>query len=263
MASHDAKQKSEFGSQSSSQEKMAYMNNPKILFVDDDQRLCRLVKRYIENNDYDIVYAHNADDAHKMLEDNDIDLALLDIMLPDRDGLALAQEIRNLSNIPIIFLSAKTDIDDKVTGLEAGADDYITKPFEEKELIARIQSVLRRSQAKNTKQSDKTHANFAGWSLNLINQQLFSPEGNNVEITSTEYRLLSTLISRPNVTIHREEILNILSGREWSPLDRSADMAISKLRKKLANSSHEREIIRTIRNKGYQLTAEVEFVDSH
>lgn len=263
MTSQNTKLKSERDTEEASLKKMPYMNNPKILFVDDDQRLCRLVKRYIENHDLDIIYAHNANDAHRMLEDNDIALALLDIMLPDRDGLTLAQEIRNRSNIPIIFLSAKADIDDKVNGLEAGADDYITKPFEEKELIARIQSVLRRSQSSSSSQADKTHANFAGWSLNLINQQLYSPEGELVEITSTEYRLLSTLISRPNVTIHREEILNILSGREWSPLDRSADMAISKLRKKLAHSSQETELIRTIRNKGYQLTAEVEFVDSH
>lgn len=240
------------------------MNKEKVLFVDDDQRLCRLVQRYIENHDFAFVSANNADEAHSVLEQNeDIDLIILDIMLPDRDGLTLAQEIRTLSNIPIIFLTAKAEIDDKVNGLEAGADDYITKPFEEKELIARIQSVLRRSQSSKGQHTNKTYANFAGWSLNLINQKLYSPEGDDIGITSTEYRLLSTLVSRPNVTIHREEILKLLSGREWSPLDRSADMAISKLRKKLAKSSQDTELIRTIRNKGYQLIAEVEFTESH
>ncbi len=240
------------------------MNKDKILFVDDDLRLCRLVKRYLENHDYDFVSANSADEAHKMLIDNeDISLILLDIMLPDRDGLTLALEIRHQLNTPIIFLTAKAEIDDKVSGLEAGADDYITKPFEEKELIARIQSVLRRTQASQSPQTNKTHANFAGWSLNLISQQLYSPDGISIEITSTEYRLLLALISRPNVTIHREEILNILSGREWSPLDRSADMAISKLRKKLTHDSHKSALIRTIRNKGYQLSAEVEFVELH
>jgi len=244
--------------------KKAAMSKDKILFVDDDERLCRLVKRYVENYDYELVSAHSADDAHKALIDNeDISLILLDIMLPDRDGLTLAQEIRHQSTTPIIFLTAKAEIDDKVTGLEAGADDYITKPFEEKELIARIQTVLRRTQASPLQKINKTHANFAGWSLNLINQQLYSPDGDIVEITSTEYRLLSALISRPNVTIHREEILNILSGREWSPLDRSADMAISKLRKKLTHESYKPDLIRTIRNKGYQLTAEVEFIEVH
>ncbi len=240
------------------------MSKNKILFVDDDQRLCRLVKRYVENYNYELVSAHSADDAHKMLADNeDISLILLDIMLPDRDGITLAQEIRHQLTTPIIFLTAKADIDDMVTGLQAGGDDYITKPFEEKELIARIQSVLRRTQAGLSLQINKTHAYFAGWSLNLINQQLYSPDGINIEITSTEYRLLLALISRPNVTIHREEILTILSGREWSPLDRSADMAISKLRKKLTHDSHKSTLIRTIRNKGYQLSAEVEFVEMH
>jgi len=240
------------------------MGKNKILFVDDDQRLCRLVKRYVENYDYNLVSAHSADDAHKVLADNeDVSLILLDIMLPDRDGLTLAQEIRHQLTTPIIFLTAKAEIDDKVSGLEAGADDYITKPFDEKELIARIQSVLRRTQVSQSPQLNKTHANFAGWSLNLINHQLYSPDAINVEITSTEYRLLLALISRPNITIRREEILNILSGREWSPLDRSADMAISKLRKKLSHDSCNSTLIQTIRNKGYQLSAEVEFIEVH
>ncbi|MBL4710902.1 MAG: response regulator transcription factor [Gammaproteobacteria bacterium] len=243
---------------------MKPMSHKKILLVDDDQRLCRLVKRYIEKHEYDLVCAYSADDAHKMLEENEIDLTILDIMLPDRDGLTLAHEIRNLSTVPIIFLSAKAEIDDKISGLEAGADDYMTKPFEEKELIARIQTVLRRTQASDsTSNKSNTHANFSGWMLNLINQQLFSPEGISVDITSTEYRLLIAFLGRPNVTIRREEILNILSGREWSPLDRSADMAISKLRKKLSHKSHEADLIRTIRNKGYQLTSEVQFTESH
>jgi two-component system OmpR family response regulator len=183
-------------------------------------------------------------------------------MLPGKDGLALAHDLRTRSNIPIIFLTAKAEIDDKVNGLEVGADDYITKPFEEKELLARVQSVLRRTTANTSGDMLRTEAHFAGWKLSLLNQTLISPEGERVDITSNEYRLLSTMVSRPNVTIRREEILNMLSGREWSPLDRSADMAISKLRKKLEYDPHKPEIIRTIRNKGYQLTAMVEFIEA-
>lgn len=236
------------------------MNKNKILFVDDDQRLCRLVRRYIEKSGDELICAHNAEDAYIFLKDETISLILLDIMLPDKDGLTLAKEIRSFSDIPIIFLTAKADIDDKVNGLELGADDYITKPFEEKELIARIQTVLRRSQAPGTPQSDKKQANFAGWRLDLLKQTLSSPNGSPVVITSTEYRLLSKLVSRPNNIIKREEILNMLSDREWSPLDRSADMLISKLRKKIEVNPKKPEIIKTIRNKGYQLTAEVNFV---
>ncbi len=239
---------------------MSVMDKTKILFVDDDQRMCRLVKRYIENNGYEMLSAHNADDAHSLLQNETIALILLDIMMPDKDGLVLAQEIRNLSNIPIIFLTAKAELDDKVNGLSIGADDYITKPFEEKELIARIQTVLRRTNAAATQHENKTQAIFSGWHLDLLNQTLSSPEGKLVEITSTEYYLLSKLVSRSNTTIKRVEILNILSDREWSPLDRSADMAISKLRKKIEKNPKKPELIKTIRNKGYRLTSAVDFL---
>jgi DNA-binding response OmpR family regulator len=181
-------------------------------------------------------------------------------MLPNKDGLALAQDIRNISSTPIIFLTARTEIESKVTGLEIGADDYITKPFEEKELIARIQAVLRRTKPTIALNKNKTKAHFAGWCLNLLNQTLFSPDGVRVDITSTEFRLLKKLVTQASNTIKREEILHILSNREWSPLDRSADMAISKLRKKIERDPRKPEIIKTIRNKGYQLTAAVDFI---
>ena len=236
------------------------MENSKILFVDDDQRLCRLVKRYLEHGGFRVSCASCGEELHALMEKEHFDLLLLDIMLPGKDGLALAHEIRTRSSIPIIFLTARADVDDKVSGLEVGADDYITKPFEEKELLARVQTVLRRT--RNTSSVLRTEAHFAGWKLNLLNQTLTSPAGERVDITSNEYRLLSTMVSRPNVTIRREEILHMLSGREWSPLDRSADMAISKLRKKIEQNPNKPELIRTIRNKGYQLTAAVEFVES-
>ncbi len=236
-------------------------NKAKILFVDDDERICRLVKRYVEKNDFDIICAHSAEEAHALLHDNTVALILLDVMLPDTDGFTLARKIRTTSTTPIIFLTAKAEIDDKVSGLEIGADDYITKPFEEKELIARIQTVLRRTQTSVVAATNKKLARFSGWSLNLLKQTLHSPEGENIEITSTEYTLLEKLVSFSNNTISREEILNILSGREWSPLDRSADMAISKLRKKIEKDPRRPEIIKTIRNKGYQLTAAVDYVD--
>jgi len=240
------------------------MTNTKILFIDDDQRICRLVKRYLEGNGYLVVFAHDAAQANNLLPDDSIALILLDIMLPDKDGLTLAQEIRSTSSTPIIFLTARAEIEDKVTGLQLGADDYITKPFEEKELIARIQSVLRRTQAPttNTSNTNKTQANFAGWCLDLLNHTLYSPDGERVEITSTEYRLLLKLLNQSNNTVKREEILHILSDREWSPLDRSADMAISKLRKKIEKNPRKPEIIKTVRNVGYQLTTAVNFIEA-
>lgn len=235
------------------------MPDYKILYVDDDQRLCRLLRRYLERADYQVSCAANGAEMHQQLNDGTFHLILLDIMLPDKDGLSLAREIRDNSSIPIIFLTAKAEIDDKVSGLEIGADDYITKPFEEKELLARIQSVLRRAKPDSKEEPPRTEAMFADWTLNFIDQTLLSPENKMVDITSYEYQMLAALVNQPHKTLSRNEILNIISGREWSPLDRSADMAISKLRKKIEIDSKKPSLIKTIRNKGYQLTTSVEY----
>lgn len=238
------------------------MQKDRIHIVDDDQRLCRLLSRYLENGGYEVTATATGDDISQRLKDNSISLLLLDVMLPGKDGLTLAREIRELSDIPIIFLTAKADVSDKINGLETGADDYITKPFEEKELLARIHSVIRRAKLDTYHQTTKSLATFAGWKLNLVNQTLCSPEGNAVDITNSEYKLLSALVSRPNVAISRDEILHMISGRKWSPLDRSADMVIVKLRKKIEQNPKKPALIRTVRNKGYQLTAAVEFLSS-
>ncbi len=233
------------------------MSKNSILYVDDDQRLCRLIRRYLERADYHVTCAVNGEQMHEALNSHQYDLILLDINLPDKDGLSLAREVRNTSSIPIIFLTARADVDDKVNGFEIGADDYVTKPFEEKELLVRIQSVLRRSRSPAA--SAKTEAIFAGWTLNLVRQTLTSPDQQPVEITSCEFQMLAALVKTPHEAITRNQILQIISGREWSPLDRSADMAISKLRKKIEANPKQPSLIRTIRNKGYQLTAEVEY----
>lgn len=234
----------------------------KIHIVDDDQRLCRLLSRYLENGGYEVTATTTGDDIYQIIQDNSISLLLLDVMLPGKDGLTLAREIREFSDIPIIFLTAKANISDKINGLEIGADDYITKPFEEKELLARIHSVIRRAKLDTYHQTTKSLALFAGWKLNLINQTLCSPDGELVDITNSEYKLLSALVRRPNVAISRDEILQMISGREWSPLDRSADMAIAKLRKKIEQNPKKPTLIRTVRNKGYQLTVAVEYTSS-
>ncbi len=234
------------------------MNKERIHIVDDDRRLCRLLGRYLEHDGYEVSFDTSGEDISQKILDSSISLILLDVMLPGKDGLTLAREVRELSNIPIIFLTAKADLSDKIKGLELGADDYITKPFEEKELLARVHSVIRRAKLETFNQN-KSIATFAGWTLNLVNQTLTSQEGEQIDITSSEYRLLSALVSKPNTVLTRDEILKMISGREWSPLDRSADMAIAKLRKKIEQDPKRPEIIRTVRNKGYQLTAAVEF----
>jgi two-component system, OmpR family, response regulator len=235
------------------------MNRGKIFLVDDDIRLCRLVSRYLERDGYETCIATSGEGMRLLLQSQQFILIILDIMLPDKDGFALAQEIRGFSNIPIIFLSAKSDVATKVNGLETGADDYITKPFEPTELLARVQSVLRRSKQPESPQRKTTCARFAGWMLNLVDHTLTCPKGRRVAITSSEYQLLCALISKANGVITRDEILSVLSGREWSPLDRSVDMAVSKLRKKIEPDLRNPILIKTIRNKGYQFATDVEF----
>lgn len=235
------------------------INKEKILVVEDDQRLCRLISRYLERANYIVNSANNGHELHQRLKTDSYNLILLDVMLPGKSGFELAQEIRQLSDIPIIFLTAKSDVSDKVSGLEIGADDYITKPFEEEELLARIQTVLRRAAPRKSKPVNKSKVFFAGWQLNTVDQSLTSPEGILVDITSNEYQVLKALTSHPDAVLTRDEILAMISGREWSPLDRSADMAISKLRKKIEKNSKKPGLIKTIRNKGYQLTATIEY----
>lgn len=234
---------------------------PKILIVEDDRRLNRLISRYLERAHFISHAAHSGDELHQHLKADNYSLILLDIMLPGKSGLELAKEIRQISDIPIIFLTARADISDKVSGLDIGADDYITKPFEEQELIARIHSVLRRFR-KNKPAVFTVHKHkicFAGWMLNTIDQTLTSPDGQRTYITGNEYQVLEALVRRPHKVITRDDILALMSGREWCPLDRSADMAISKIRKKIEKDPKNPELIKTIRNKGYQLTADIDF----
>lgn len=237
------------------------INKEQILIVEDDQRLCRLIGRYLERANYIVNIANNGHELHQRLKTDTYSLILLDIMLPGKSGLELAQEIRQSSDIPIIFLTAKADISDKVNGLEIGADDYITKPFEEEELLARIQSVLRRAYLQKAEPvtTNTSQIYFAGWRLNTINQTLISPEGIMVDITSSEYQVLEALTKHHNAVLSRDDILSMISGREWSPLDRSADMVISKLRKKIELDPKNPELIKTIRSKGYQLTTSIKF----
>ena len=236
-------------------------NKEKILIVEDDDRLSRLIGRYLERADFITEMASNGIELHERLKSDTFSLILLDIMLPGKSGLVLAQEIRQSSDIPIIFLTAKSDVSDKVNGLDIGADDYITKPFEEEELLARIQSVLRRAYLKKSEPviASTSQIYFAGWRLNTINQTLSSPQGTLIDITSSEYQVLAGLTKHNSTVLSREEILTMISDREWSPLDRSADMIISKLRKKIELDPKNPVLIKTIRSKGYQLTADIKF----
>jgi DNA-binding response OmpR family regulator len=237
------------------------LTGAKVLIVDDDDRLCRVLSRYLTREGYSVREAANGDEMRARLAEEPADLILLDLILPDEDGLSLARDLRAESDVAIIMLTGKTDTIDKIVGLELGADDYITKPFDERELLARMRTVLRRT----AKASDSEHssedsvAQFAGWNLDFVAHELTSPGGNHVHLTSSQFQLLASLVARPNRVMSREEILSLVSGRNWSPMDRSIDVLVGKLRKKIESDPKSPTLIKTIRGVGYKFTAHVDF----
>lgn len=234
----------------------------RILVVDDDPRICRLLSRFLTHEGYAVATAADGEEMRQRLAEEAPALVLLDLKLPGEDGLTLARELRTQSDVAIVILTGKTDTIDKVVGLEVGADDYVTKPFEERELLARIRSVLRRMSkpaADPVDRSEQQIARFGGWSLDLDAQELTSPEEKDVRLTSYEYQLLATLVRNPNRVLNRDQIMDAIAGREWTPLDRSIDVLVRKLRQKLGEDPQNPRLIKTIRGAGYKFTAHVEF----
>ena len=194
------------------------------------------------------------------LESQAIDLVVLDLSLPGEDGLSLCRQLRSSSNLPIIMLTAKTSPIDRIVGLETGADDYVCKPFEPLELLSRIRSVMRRTRQSPTNDNTgdapvKIH--FSGWVLDLVARHLLDPQGVIISLSGAEFRLLKLFLDRPNRVLNRDQLMDILHGREASAFDRSIDLQISRLRQKIERDSKSPEILKTVRNEGYILTASV------
>lgn len=234
----------------------------RILIVDDDPRICRLLRRYLEQEGYGIDIASNGKEMRAKLAVAMVDLVLLDIRLPDEDGFTLVKELQALPNLAVIMVTGKSDPLDKVLGLELGADDYVTKPFNERELLARVRSVLRRASPEkppSRAMPSRGVVCFSGWQLNLPAQELTSPDGTGVVLTTREFQLLAALVDHGQRVLSRDSILVLLSGRDWTPFDRSIDVLIGKLRKKLGDDAHNPELIKTVRGVGYKLASRVEF----
>ena len=233
-----------------------------ILVVDDDQRLCDLLKRYLGREGFSVSTVLSGKDMRRHIEQNLPDLVLLDLMLPDDDGLSLAQELRTHPQLGIIILTGKGETVDKVVGLEIGADDYLSKPFQNRELLARIRSVLRRISApmnnRRGNESESTVLRFSGWTLDLATHELISSNGEKVHLTTNEFRLLSIFVKSSNRVMNRDRIMELLSDREWNPDDRSIDVLVGKLRKKLGTNSRDNDFIKTIRGEGYMFAARIE-----
>lgn len=233
-----------------------------ILVVEDDPTVRSFIEEYLGSQGYRMSGARDGTAMRHIFAKQDVDLVILDLMLPGEDGLELAREIRSESNVPIIMVTGRADIVDRVVGLEIGADDYIPKPFEARELLARVRSVLRRSQrggnVKTEARSATSTAAFAGWRLDLGRRQLHSAAGEEVKLTSAEFDLLAAFVNNPDKVLSRDRLLDLVYGREMFPFERSIDVLVMRLRGKIEEDRANPVLIKTVRGSGYVFTPEVQ-----
>jgi two-component system OmpR family response regulator len=237
------------------------MNRPEhILIVDDDAEIRSLLRDYLERNGMRAEAVADGRGMRTALQTGRFDLVILDLMLPGEDGLALCRDLRATSNLPVIMLTARGEETDRIVGLEMGADDYVPKPFSPRELLARIKAVLRRARSlpEETASSDAKRMSFAGWTLDLATHQLTSTKGVVTPLSSGEFRLLRVFLEHPNRVLSREQLLDFTRGREATSFDRSIDVQVGRLRRRLGDAGLEPALIKTVRNEGYLLAAAVE-----
>ena len=231
-----------------------------ILIVDDDAEIRDLLRDYLQRNGYRALAVADGREMRHMLEENQVDLIVLDLMLPGEDGLSLCRNLRARSDIPVIMLTARGEETDRIIGLEMGADDYLPKPFNPRELLARIKGVLRRTHRlpASAISDEAKHIHFAGWTLDVFARQLISPDSVIVPLSGSEYRLLRVFLDHPNRVLSRDRLLDMTRGKEALPFDRSVDVQVGRLRRRLGDTGKEAMLIQTVRGEGYVLTAQVE-----
>lgn len=232
---------------------------PHILIIDDDREIRDLLSKFLERNQMRVTSVRDGREARRVWGQGHYHLIVLDLMLPGESGLDLARWFRSQANVPIIMLTAMNEETDRIIGLELGADDYVTKPFNPRELLARIRAVLRRvSVSQEQGSTEAREILFAGWRLGLARRRLLNPDGAEVSLTGGEYDLLLALLERPNRVLTRDMLLDLLRGRQAGPFDRAIDVAVSRLRRKLEDDGRNAQLIKTVRGGGYVLAADVE-----
>ncbi len=231
---------------------------PHILVVEDDPEISRLIMRYLRDNDCRVSASRDARDTDRQLENNRFDLVVLDLMLPGEDGLSLCRRLRARSQLPIIILTAKGEDMDRILGLEMGADDYMVKPFNPRELLARIRAVLRRMGTAPSRVERASALTFYGWRIDTVKRELMDPNGTRIILTGAEFDLLHVLCERANRVLSREQLLDLTQGRSAGAHERSIDVLISRLRRKIERDPHDPEYIKTVRSGGYLFTPTVE-----
>ena len=228
-----------------------------ILIVDDDVQIRELLREYLSGFSMSVIAVADGKEMLEMLENTTFDLVILDLMLPGVDGLTLCRNLRANSDIPILMLTARGEAMDRVIGLEVGADDYIVKPFEPRELVARIQTIMRRARGQNEHNKEQKEVKFLGWRLSYILRQLVSPRDLVIPLSNAEFRLLTVLVEHPNRVLSRDYLLDEARGRNMDMFDRSIDILISRVRQKLNDDPRTPSIIKTIRGEGYLFDAKV------
>jgi two-component system OmpR family response regulator len=235
-------------------------DNGHIVVVDDQQEICDVVQEYLTGEGYRVSTAHDGAGMRRLLSQSAVDLVILDLMLPGEDGLTLARSLRSESGIGIIILTGRGETVDRIIGLEMGADDYLPKPFHLRELLARVKSVLRRAQSRSadSSQSSRLRAQFAGWNLDMASRELLSPAGEEVRLTTGEFDLLAAFVTNANQVLSRDRLLDLARNREAGPFDRTIDVQVGRLRRKLEDDPQNPTLIKTVRGSGYIFTPPVE-----
>ena len=229
----------------------------RLLIVDDEAALREPLADYLSRQGFAVSQAASGAEARAALKDLAPDLVLLDIMMPGEDGLSLCRHLVETRAIPTIFLTARGEATDRIVGLEIGADDYVVKPFEPRELVARIRSVLRRASRGAPSEADSELLGFEGWRLDPLKRRLTDPEGAVVAISSAEFRLLLAFLEHPRQVLDRDRLLDMVQGREAHLFDRAVDNQVSRLRRKIEADSRNPQLIQTVWGGGYMLAADV------
>ncbi|HUZ72286.1 MAG TPA: response regulator [Stellaceae bacterium] len=236
--------------------------NGHILVVDDQKEVCDVVHEYLSGEGYRVSVAHDGAAMRRALAQDRADLIILDVMLPGEDGLTLARGLREQSDVGIIILTGRGETVDRIIGLEMGADDYLAKPFHLRELLARVKSVLRRvtlrAMPNDRPVAGPNKARFAGWHLDLAARELVSPSGGEVRLTTGEFNLLAAFVSNANRVLSRDRLLDLARNREAGPFDRTIDVQVGRLRRKLEPDPQKPTMIKTVRGTGYIFTPSVE-----
>ncbi|QFI56082.1 response regulator [Aeromonas simiae] len=233
--------------------------SPHILVVDDHGEIRDLLKRFLEQHGFRVSVARDGREMKRLLEEREMDLIVLDLMMPGEDGLTLCRELRVKSSIPVIMLTAMGEETDRIIGLEMGADDYLAKPFNPRELLARIKAVMRRTHAEPERPTDlPSELRFDRWRLDLNRRELVDEAGVAHSLSTAEFDLLKVFIERPQRVLSRDQLLDLARGREAQAFDRAIDTLVSRLRRKLERDPKNPELIKTIWGGGYLFAAEVQ-----